>query len=244
METMRNKPPLLCVDNISASFGALTVLKNVSLSVNEGEFVTIIGPNGAGKTTLLRVISGLLPPTSGKIFFKEKRIDKLPPDNIVNLGISLVPEGRKIWPRMTVLENLELGAYRQNARRKFSENLNLVFELFPVLKERKKQLAGTLSGGEQQMLAIARSLMSNPELLMLDEPSQGLSPIIAEKLFRVIKEINEKHGISIVLVEQNVYFGLELAKRAYVLENGRMVLHGESKELLNNSYVKKAYLAL
>lgn len=234
---------MLEVDNISASYGNVQILWNVSLSVKEGEIVTILGPNGAGKTTLVKTIVGLLHPNSGSIKFLDKRIDKLPTYKIVNMGIVLVPEGREIFPKMTVYENLLLGAYGKEAEKNKDQSLEMIFQIFPVLKERRKQLAQTLSGGEQQMLAIARGLMSKPRLLIMDEPSLGLAPILAQKIFNVMREINEK-GVTVLLVEQNVHRALEIANRGYLLEAGKIVLSGDWNELLANEYVKKAYLGL
>lgn len=235
---------MLLVDNIDVYYGIMQILWKVTLAVKNEEFVTVIGPNGAGKTTLLKAISGLLTPTSGAILFEGKRINGLFPNTIVDLGISMVPEGKKIWPRMTVLENLELGAYTQRARKKMKENLDFVFGLFPVLRERKKQLAGSLSGGEQQMLAIGRALMTDPKLLLLDEPSLGLAPVLYEKILETLKRINKEQGISVLLVEQNVYLGLEYADRAYVLENGKIIMEGPGKILLHHDHIKKAYLGV
>lgn len=234
---------MLAVNNVNVSYGSLQVLWDVSFRVEKGEIVAIVGSNGAGKTTTLKTISGLLHPTSGSISFLGKRIDKMPPHQIVELGISHIPEGRRLFPNMTVLDNLRVGAYTPMAWKKKEETMEWVFQIFPVLKERKHQLAGTLSGGEQQMLAIARGLMSRPKLLMLDEPSLGLAPRIVLLVFDVIKQINNE-GITILLVEQNVRQALELANRGYVMENGRIILEGEGIELLNNKHVKKAYLGI
>jgi branched-chain amino acid transport system ATP-binding protein len=233
---------MLKVNKIDVFYDALQVIWGVSLEVNEREIACIVGPNAAGKSTLLNTISGLLHPKSGSISFLGKRIDHLSPDKIVELGISLVPEGRRLFSEMTVLENLELGAYSKEARLKKDETLEWVFQLFPILKERKNQLARTLSGGESQMLAIARGLMSKPKLLMLDEPSLGLAPQLVLKLFDVIAEI--KKGLTILLVEQNAYEALKLADTAYLLENGKIKLRGTGKELMDDDYLKKAYLAL
>jgi branched-chain amino acid transport system ATP-binding protein len=208
----------------------------------ENEILTVIGPNGAGKTTLLNAISGLVVPTSGTIEFYNKRIDGLPPYRIVELGISHVPEGRQLFPRLSVLENLKLGAYTRKSRKEMNETLKLVFDMFPILKERAKQAAGSLSGGEQQMLAIARGLMSKPKLLMLDEPSLGLAPKVVDTIFKSIKDIAK--ATTILLVEQNVHRALEIADRGYVIESGSIVMEGETKELKNNDYVKKAYLGI
>jgi branched-chain amino acid transport system ATP-binding protein len=232
---------LLELNGVNVLYGDLQVIWDVSFRVEKGEIVAILGPNGAGKTTILRTISGLLKPKSGTITFLDRRIDGLHAHQIVELGISHVPEGRRLFPQMTVLENLEMGAYLPKARRKKDDAVKWVFQLFPVLKKRRKQLAGTLSGGEQQMLAIGRGLMSNPNLLILDELSLGLAPLFVSKTFDTVKEINDE-GVTLLLVEQNVHYALELAHRAYVLETGRIVLEGEGASLLNNPYVKKAYL--
>ncbi|MEM2873083.1 MAG: ABC transporter ATP-binding protein [Nitrososphaerales archaeon] len=234
---------MLEVDGVSASYGNVQILWNVSLNVKEGEIVTILGPNGAGKTTLVKTILGLLHPNSGSIKFFDKRIDKLPTYKIVDIGIVLVPEGREIFPKMTVYENLLLGAYTNAAEKNKDQSLETIFQIFPVLKERRKQLAQTLSGGEQQMLAIARGLMSKPKLLIMDEPSLGLAPMLVQKIFNSMREINEK-GVTILLVEQNVHRALEIADRGYLLEAGKMVLSGDWNELLANEHVKKAYLGL
>jgi len=234
---------LLEVDGVSASYGNVQILWNVSLNVKEGEIVTILGPNGAGKTTLVKTILGLLRPNSGSIKFFDRRIDKLPTYEIVDVGIVLVPEGREIFPKMTVYENLLLGAYGKEAEKNKDQSLETIFQIFPVLKERRKQLAQTLSGGEQQMLAIARGLMSKPKLLIMDEPSLGLAPMLVQKIFNSMREINER-GVTILLVEQNVHRALEIADRGYLLESGKMVLSGDWNELLANEHVKKAYLGL
>ncbi|MGQ9543594.1 MAG: ABC transporter ATP-binding protein [Candidatus Bathyarchaeia archaeon] len=234
---------MLKVKDLNVYYGDLQALFNTSLEVNEGEIVSIVGSNGAGKSTTLRTISGLIKPRSGSIEFQEESIEKLPSHQIVERGINLVPEGRRIFPSMTTLENLLLGAYTRKAREKRFETLKWVYEIFPVLKERENQIAGTLSGGEQQMLAIGRGLMSKPKLLMLDEPSLGLAPMIVSKIFEVIQQIR-KEGITILLVEQNVQRALTLANRGYVLQTGKMILEGEGKMLLQNPHIKKAYLGL
>lgn len=232
------------VNNVSYYYGAAIALDNISLSVDKEEIVAIVGSNGAGKTTLLKVISGIFKPSAGKILFEGKRIDGLKAFNIVKLGIALVPEGRQIFPQMTVLENLLMGTYMIKDKRRRKERLKMVYEIFPILEERKNQIANTLSGGEQQMLAIGRALMSSPKLLMLDEPSTGLAPVIVEKIFKLIRKINEEFGISILLVEQNVKKSLSIANRGYVLETGKITMKGSSKELLENEYIKRAYLGL
>ena len=234
---------MLKVNKISVSYGKVQVLWDVSIEVNKGEVVSVVGSNGAGKTTLLHTISGILKPISGSIEFLNERVDRLPPNIIVEKGITLVPEGRRLFPRLTVLENLRMGSYIDRAKEKRDETLRWIFDLLPRLEERKNQLAGTLSGGERQMLAIARGLMSRPKLLMMDEPSLGLAPKIVLNVFEVIKRLKNE-GITILLVEQNVRHALELSDRAYVLENGRVVLEGTGKELLGNEQVKKAYLGM
>jgi branched-chain amino acid transport system ATP-binding protein len=234
---------LLNLNKINGFYGDIQVLYDVSIKVEEGEIVTIVGANGAGKTTLLKIISGLFQPKSGTITFINQRIDNLPSHEIVRKGIVQVPEGRKLFPFLTVLENLEVGAYVPHASKHLKESLKMIFELFPILSERKKQLARTLSGGEQQMLAIARGLMTKPKLLMLDEPSLGLAPILVKEVFEIVKTV-KKQNIPILLVEQNVKHSLEVSNRAYVLENGKIVLEGKGKELLGNEKVKKAYLGM
>jgi branched-chain amino acid transport system ATP-binding protein len=234
---------MLKVEKINAAYGDVQVLWDVSFNVEERGIVVIVGSNGAGKTTTLRVLAGLINPRSGNVTFLGKDITKTPPHERVKNGIALIPEGRMLFTRLTVEENLTLGAITPEAKKYRNETLKWVYELFPILKERKKQIAGTLSGGEQQMLAIARGLMSRPKLLMLDEPSFGLAPKIVEQMFELIKEINNQ-GISILLVEQNVWNALEIADRGYVMETGKIVLEGKGKELLNNEHVKKAYLGI
>lgn len=235
---------MLELHNVSASYGKLQILWNVSFKIDSGEFVTLIGPNGAGKTTTLKTISGILHPISGTISFLGRTINHLPPHKIIENGLAHVPEGKRIFPYMTVYENLLMGAYSKDARRKISDSLDYVFNIFPKLYERKNQLAGTLSGGERQMLAIGMGLMSRPKLIMLDEPSQGLAPLISLKLFDVLKELNEREGLTILLVEQNVHYALDYSDRGYVMEQGKIVLSGTSEELRNNEHVKKAYLGL
>lgn len=234
---------MLKVENLNTYYGDVQVLRDISFRVNEGGITVIVGSNGAGKTTTLRSIAGLIRPRSGTIKFLEQEICGLPSYEIVRRGISLIPEGRMLFTRLTVLENLRLGAIIPEAKKVREETLKWIYELFPVLKERKDQTAGTLSGGEQQLLAIARGLMSRPKLLMLDEPSLGLAPKLVFKMFNLLKEINEQ-GVTILLVEQNVWQALELADRGYVLETGRIVLEGSGKELLQNPLVKKAYLGI
>ncbi len=219
------------------------MLWEASLEVSSKEMVTMVGSNGSGKTTLINTIMGLMHPTSGRIEFLGEPIHQLPPHKIVERGISLIPEGRKLFPDMTVLENLELGAYFPNARKKIPQTLRWVFELFPRLEERKAQLAGTLSGGEQQMVTVGRGLMSLPQLLLIDEPSMGLAPIVVAELFRTIRRINQE-GMTVFLVEQNARQAMEISDRAYVLENGRIVREGKSKDLLKDDEIRKAYLGL
>jgi len=230
------------VKNINVFYDEIQVLWSLSLKVSKRELVTVIGPNGAGKTTLLKTISGLLIPKNGEILFLNEKINGLSPYKIVRKGIIQVPEGRRLFPYMSVIENLEMGAYTISESKK-KENLEFVFNLFPILKERKNQLAVTLSGGEQQMLAIARALMSSPKLLMLDEPSLGLAPKLVIKIFETINFLKE-NGITILLIEQNIRNALSLADKAYVLENGKIVLQGTGKEILENNYVKTAYLGI
>jgi branched-chain amino acid transport system ATP-binding protein len=234
---------MLEVNQINVFYGDLQALWNVSLKVDEGERVVLLGSNGAGKTTLLKTVSGLLRPRSGQIRFLGERIDRLPPFKIVEKGISHVPEGRRLFPDMTVLENLMLGAYTPEAERRMGEMLERVYSMFPILKERKNQLAETLSGGEQQMLAIGRALMSNPRMLLLDEPSTGLGPIPLEKVLNVLEQIN-KEGVTILLVEQNVHHALRLAQRVYLLENGRIVASGSKEEIVKDEKIKKAYIGI
>ncbi len=232
---------MLEVDALNVSYGEIQVLWDISLKVDQGEIVALIGSNGAGKTTLLKTVAGLLKPTSGSVSYFNERLDKLPPHKIVEKGIALVPEGRGLFPHMTVYENLLMGAYTQ--RQNSKETLNWVYEIFPILKERASQQASTLSGGEQQMLAIGRSLMSNPKFLMLDEPSQGLGPKVVLKILDTIKQINNR-GVTIMLVEQSVPFALELANRVYVIENGKIIYSGRSEEVGSLEDVKKAYLGI
>ncbi|MEM2169288.1 MAG: ABC transporter ATP-binding protein [Nitrososphaerota archaeon] len=232
---------MLEVKGLNVKRGILQVLWDVSLRVRDGEIVALIGSNGSGKTTLMNTIIGFLKPFSGSIIFNGKEIAGLPPYEIVRLGLSLVPEDRKLFTNCTVYENLILGAYGVKTG-KTREMLKMIYDLFPILRERRKQIAGTLSGGEQRMLTIARSLMSNPRLLMFDEPSQGLSPKISLEVFKAIRRLRDEYGISILLSEQNVYHALKLADYAFVLETGRVTLEGSSSELLNNKYIKEALL--
>jgi branched-chain amino acid transport system ATP-binding protein len=232
---------MLKVEEIDAYYGDLQALWGISMQVNEGELVALVGPNGAGKTTTLRVITGLLKPASGSIHFHDHHLGKEPAHKIVELGISQVPEGGRIFAGMSVLENLELGAFLPKARVNKNESLKWVYSIFPRLEERMEQRAGTLSGGERQMLAIGRALMSKPKLLLLDEPSFGLAPILVEHIFEMITEIN-KQGVTVLLVEQNIRAALELADRAYVIENGRVVGQGVHEDLLSFESVRSAYL--
>jgi branched-chain amino acid transport system ATP-binding protein len=234
---------LLKVEGINTCYFSVQVLRDVSFQIREGEIVSIVGANGAGKTTMIKTISGLLSPRSGSILFLGERIDRLPPNKIVERGLIQIPEGRKLFQPLTVQENLHLGAFHKSAKLKRAETLGKVFAIFPALKERVHQLAGTLSGGEQQMLAIGRGLMSLPKLLMLDEPSLGLAPLMVKEIFRVVTGINRR-GTTILLVEQNIKQSLALASRGYVLENGRIVLSGNSEELLHNEHTRKAYLGM
>jgi branched-chain amino acid transport system ATP-binding protein len=234
---------MLNVKNISTSYGMVQILRDVSFEVKEKEIVTIIGPNGAGKTTLVETIIGLLHPKNGEIIFKGENIEKLPPYEIVKRKLILIPEGREIFPRLTVEENLKLGAYTTNGKVIVKEAKERAFEIFPVLKKKEKALAQTLSGGEQQMLVICRSLMSNPDLLILDEPSLGLAPLIVEKVLDTVRKINEE-GVTILLVEQNIHDSLDIADRGYVLEQGKIILEGKSRELLCNNHIKEVYMGL
>jgi branched-chain amino acid transport system ATP-binding protein len=234
---------MLEINNLNVLRGNMQILWDVSISVGKGEIVSLIGANGAGKTTLLSTVAGLLKPFSGTIEFDGRRIDGLSPHRIVNLGISFVPDDRKLFAYMTVRENLLLGAYGSRGKTSEKETLNMIYQLFPVLKEREKQLAVTLSGGEQRMLAIARGLMSNPELLILDEPSQGLSPKLTIEIFKAVEELRT-HGLSVLVAEQNVYYALKVSEKAYVMETGKVTLHGKGTELLKNKYVKEAFLGL
>jgi branched-chain amino acid transport system ATP-binding protein len=232
---------LLEVNDVHTFYGNIEALKGVSLEVGEGEIVTLIGSNGAGKSTTLRSISGLTPPSQGTIRFEGREIAETPPQDIVQLGISQAPEGRHCFARMTVLENLELGAFLRRDRDGIGEDLARVYELFPRLKERERQKAGTMSGGEQQMLAIGRALMAKPKLLLLDEPSMGLAPILVERIYETVERINEQ-GVTILLVEQNANYALGVSKRGYVLETGQIALADESAALRENPEVQRAYL--
>ncbi len=232
---------MLRLENVHTSYGHIHALKGISLEVQEREIVCLIGANGAGKTTTLMTISGILRPQRGRILFKGEEIQATPPDAIVARGICQVPEGRRIFPRLTVRENLEMGAFLRRDADGVREDLRRVFALFPVLEERQRQLGGTLSGGEQQMLAIARALMARPTLLLLDEPSLGLAPLVVQQIFRIIREINAQ-GTTVFLVEQNAHMALSIASRGYVMETGQIVLVDEARTLLANEMVRKAYL--
>lgn len=236
--------PLLEVQEIDVFYGDAQALVNVSLTVEQGEIVTLLGANGAGKSTTLRTVSGLLRPRRGSIMFGGQRIDQVPAHRLVELGIAHVPEGRRIFPSMSVMENLYVGAYNPSAWSERNLRLQQVIDLFPILAERQRQLAGTLSGGEQQMLAIGRALMARSHLLMLDEPSLGLAPRLVTQIFEIIGEIRQQQGVTILLVEQNAHMALQIADRGYVLETGRVVLNGTGKELLANQRVRQAYLGL
>lgn len=235
---------MLKVNNIKTYYGNIQALKGVSLDIQEGEIVTLIGANGAGKTTTLMSLCGIVPPRSGEILFQGKPVHGLSGDKIVQMGIIQVPEGRRIFPNMSVMENLEMGAFLRSNKVLVKQDINMVMELFPILAQRRGQLGGTLSGGEQQMLAISRALMARPRLLLLDEPSLGLAPIIIQQIFDIIRKINRDNNTTIFLVEQNANQALKLAHRGYVMENGRITLTDTSEKLLDNEDVKKAYLGL
>ena len=235
---------MLKLSNVQTFYGNVQVLKDLSIEVSQGEIITLIGANGAGKTTTLMSISGIVPPRAGEILFDDKPIQNLSPDDIVALGISLVPEGRRIFPRLTVMENLDMGAFLRRDKAEIKKDINHIFELFPILAERRHQHGGTLSGGEQQMLAISRALMARPRLLLLDEPSLGLGPIFVKLIFDIIRKINAESRTTIFLVEQNAHMALKVAHRGYVMENGRITLEGSADTLLHNEDVKRAYLGI
>jgi len=235
---------VLEIQNLRAGYGGVTALDGLSLRVEEGEFVSIVGPNGAGKTTLFKVISGSVPARSGKILFEGKNLLAVPPHRRPHLGIAHVPEGRQVFPNLTVEENLEMGAYTDAGQRDWKDNLAYVVELFPVLGERRLQQAGTLSGGQQQMVAIARGLASSPKLLMLDEPSMGLAPAVADAIFEAIVEVRKQRNLTVLLVEQRAVEALESCDRGYVIETGRVVLEGRQAELLSEDRVRQAYLGI
>ncbi len=232
---------MLKLKEIDVFYGSIHALKKMSLDVDQGTIVTLIGANGAGKTTTLNTISGILRPKNGTIIYKGTDITKVAPEKIVGLGISQVPEGRRVFSTMSVMENLEMGAYLRKDKKEIQADMETVFGRFPRLKERRKQLAGTLSGGEQQMLAIGRALMARPELMLMDEPSMGLAPLLVKEIFSIIKDINER-GTTILLVEQNANMALSIAHKAFVIETGEIVLHGTAEQLLKSEDVKKAYL--
>lgn len=233
---------ILEVKDLEVYYGVIQAIKGISFEVNEGEIIALIGANGAGKTTTLQTITGLIPPKAGKIFYEGKEITRIPGYKLVSMGIAHVPEGRRVFAEMTVLQNLKMGAYTRKDKSELEETLESIYKRFPRLEERKNQLAGTLSGGEQQMLAMGRALMSHPRLIVMDEPSMGLSPIYVNEIFEIIQEIN-KSGTTVLLVEQNAKKALSIANKAYVLETGNIVLSGDAKELMNNDSVKKAYLS-
>ena len=235
---------MLRLRNINSFYGNIHVLKNVNIEISRGEIITLIGANGAGKTTTLMTISGLVPSRSGEIFFMGKTIHDMRPDTIVSLGISQVPEGRRIFPYLTVLENLDMGAFLRTDRKNIKKDMEYIFELFPILSKRRNQAGGTLSGGERQMLAISRAIMARPALLLLDEPSLGLAPLIVKLLFEIIKKINIENQTTIFLVEQNANLALKVAHRGYVMENGRITLSDSAENLLSNENVRKAYLGM
>lgn len=232
---------LLKVTDLEVYYGVIQALKGISFEVNEGEIIALIGANGAGKTTTLHTVTGLLTAKAGSIEFAGKELTKTPPHKIVSMGMAHVPEGRRIFQELTVYQNLKLGAYSRKDKKEIAENLSRVFARFPRLEERKNQIAGTLSGGEQQMLAMGRALMSNPKIILLDEPSMGLSPLFVSEIFDIIKEINEG-GTTVLLVEQNAKKALSIADRAYVLETGTISMEGDAHDMLNNDDIKKAYL--
>jgi branched-chain amino acid transport system ATP-binding protein len=233
---------MLKIDKLDVYYGGIHALKEISFDIEKGQIVSLIGSNGAGKTTILKVISGIVKQKSGSVLFNEENISKLPSEKIVELGVIHVPEGRKIFTALNVEENLLMGAYLRKDKRGIEDELNNVYELFPRLKERKKQMGGTLSGGEQQMLAIGRALMSKPKLLMLDEPSMGLAPIVVQEIFETIEKLNKERELTVLLVEQNANIALQVSHHAYVIETGEIVLQGSGKELLGDDRVRKAYL--
>lgn len=235
---------MLKIKNIQTFYGNIQALKDISIDVTEGEIITLIGANGAGKSTTLMSLSGIVPIRSGSIEFEGKDITKNTPDEIVTMGISQVPEGRRIFPQLTVQENLDMGSFLRTDKVEIKRDLDYMFELFPRLAERKTQQGGTLSGGEQQMLAISRALMARPKLLLLDEPSLGLAPIFVQQIFEIIKRVNKENNTTVFLVEQNAYMALKIAHRGYVLENGRISMTNDASILLNDENVKKAYLGI
>ena len=232
---------MLQIKNLSVSYGAIEAVKNISLTVNDGEIVSLIGANGAGKTTTLHTITGLTPAVSGEVLFNGVDLLKTPNNKIVTLGMAHIPEGRHVFTRMSVQENLEMGAFSLKDQSSLGKDLEMVFDYFPRLKERRRQLAGTLSGGEQQMMAMGRALMSHPKTILMDEPSMGLSPKLVKEIFAIIRKLHDQ-GITVLLVEQNANMALSIADRAYVLETGRITMEGDAKELMDNEQVRKAYL--
>ena len=233
---------ILNVNDLNVYYGGIHAIKNISFNIKKGEIVSLIGANGAGKTSTLHAISGLVPIKSGEISLNGENVTNVEAHKLVSLGMAHVPEGRRIFTELTVLENLEMGAYTRNDTEQIKEDINHMFTLFPRLAERKKQLAGTMSGGEQQMLAMARALMSSPSLLLLDEPSMGLAPLLVQEIFNIIERINKEENVTVLLVEQNANMALSIADRGYVLETGKIILEGTGKELLSNPEIKKAYL--
>ena len=233
---------ILNVNDLNVYYGGIHDIKNISFNIKKGEIVSLIGANGAGKTSTLHAISGLVPIKSGEISLNGENVTNIEAHKLVSLGMAHVPEGRRIFTELTVLENLEMGAYTRNDTEQIKEDINHMFTLFPRLAERKKQLAGTMSGGEQQMLAMARALMSSPSLLLLDEPSMGLAPLLVQEIFNIIERINKEENVTVLLVEQNANMALSIADRGYVLETGKIILEGTGKELLSNPEIKKAYL--
>ena len=235
---------MLKLNNVNTFYGNIQALRNINIEVKQGEIITLIGANGAGKTTTLMTICGVVPPRTGEVLYNGEPIHKAKPDKIVKMGISQVPEGRLIFPDLTITENLDMGAFLRNDKEGVKADMDHVFELFPILWERRKQLGGNLSGGEQQMLAISRALMARPKLLLLDEPSLGLAPLIIRQIFDIVKKINEESGTTVFLVEQNANLALKTAHRGYVMENGEIILSDTSDKLLANDDIKKAYLGL
>ncbi|MGL1932937.1 MAG: ABC transporter ATP-binding protein [Desulfotalea sp.] len=235
---------MLKLKNVQAGYGNIQAINDISLEVNEGEIITLIGANGAGKSTTLMTISGVVSCRSGSIEYKGQKIQNKSPEEIVKLGLCQVPEGRHIFPELTVQENLDMGAFLRNDKAQIKRDLEYVLDLFPILAKRRNQDGGTLSGGEQQMLAMSRALMAKPKLLLLDEPSMGLAPLIIKQIFEIIKQINKEHGTTIFLVEQNANQALQIADRAYVIETGEITMSGKAKDLLNNDDIQKAYLGI
>ena len=235
---------MLSLRNIETYYGNIQALKGVSIDIGEGEIITLIGANGAGKTTTLMSVSGIVPPRSGEILFMDKPIQDMSPDRIVSLGICQVPEGRRIFPYLTVSENLDMGAFLRDDKQNQKKDIDYIFDLFPILAQRRHQPGGTLSGGEQQMLAISRALMARPKLLLLDEPSLGLAPLVVKQIFEIIKKVNVENNTTIFLVEQNANLALKVAHRGYVMENGRITLSDSAEHLLSNENVRKAYLGI